>query len=172
MSKKILIAGLGRHGKDTACEYLRDTYGLSFKDSSRAAAEIFIFDRLKDVDEGYISIDECYEDRHTGNNRKLWFDMICEYNKEDPTRLARKILESNDIYCGMRSIEELTACKAKGVFDVTVWIDAEERLGITEASSSITIKKEDCTFIIKNNGWEEDLYTSLDVLYNAAIKER
>jgi len=170
MSKKILIAGMGRAGKDTACEYLRDQYGMSFKDSSRAAAEIFIFDQLKDVGDGYISIDECYEDRHSGNNRKIWFDMICEYNKDDPTRLARKILETNDIYCGMRSIEELTACKESGVFDVTIWIDAEDRLGITESSDSITIKKEDCTFIIKNNGLEQDLFTSLDIVYNTVIK--
>jgi len=92
--------------------------------------------------------------------------MISDYNKDDPTKLARKILEVNDIYCGMRSKRELDACVESGVFDLTVWIDAEARCGITETKESITVSKHDCDIIIYNNGTEKDLEVEASKFYN------
>ncbi len=149
----VLITGLGRHGKDSLCEILRDQYGYKFVSSSFFAAKEFIFDRLKDIN-GYETVEDCFNDRHSGNNRAMWHDLICEYNKENKARLAKRIMQDNDIYCGMRCINELNECKRQSVFDITVWVDATERVGITEGPESISITKEDCDIIVYNNGPE------------------
>jgi len=152
----ILITGYGRAGKDTFCEILRDKFGMTFTSSSWFMANEFIFDELKES-RGYKTVEDCYNDRHSEGSRELWYNMISDYNKDDPTKLARKILEVNDIYCGMRSKRELDACVESGVFDLTVWIDAEARCGITETKESITVSKHDCDIIIYNNGTEKTL---------------
>ena len=145
---KLCILGYKRNGKDHAAEFFRDNFGMSFQSSSQAAAEIFIYDLLKDK-YGYTSFQQCFEDRM--NHRGEWFDLICEYNKNDPARLAKKILENSTTYVGMRSSEELDACKKQGIFDLVIWIDAEERVGV-EDSNSCTITKDQADIIIENNG--------------------
>lgn len=118
-NKKILIIGHGRHGKDTVAELISKNTGLTFKSSSKAAAMLFIYDILKHS-EGYDSFEECYLDRH--NKRALWHNMICEYNKEDPSKLAKDILKYNDMYVGMRSNKELLECKRNNLFDYIIGI--------------------------------------------------
>jgi len=147
----LLIAGYARHGKDTAAEFFRDNFGLTFKSSSLAAEEIFIFDALKDKYQ-YKTIQECFDDRV--NHRAEWADMINEYNKEDGSRLARSILKSSNCYVGMRDPHEVNACLEAGLFDLVIWIDACERLP-KEDISSIKITKDIADVIIENNDTEE-----------------
>jgi group I intron endonuclease len=116
---KILILGHARHGKDTLAELIGKKTGLLHKSSSLAAAEIFIFDKLKNK-YSYSSLSECFEDRV--NHRKEWFDLIREYNKEDNLRLVKKILKESDIYVGLRSYEELLASKKQKIFNLIVGI--------------------------------------------------
>jgi hypothetical protein len=111
---KVLIIGHGDHGKDTAAEMLEALYGLTFKSSSEAAAEIFIYEALKEK-YGYADFNECYLDRR--NRRDEWHDLICEYNKDDKARLAKEILASSDMYVGMRSDEEVQECMGQKLFD-------------------------------------------------------
>lgn len=96
---KLLIIGHKRHGKDTLAEIFRDNFGMTFNSSSNAAAEIFIYDALKNK-YGYKSFKECFYDRM--NKRAEWYDLICEYNVKDKARLAKDILKDNDCYVGMR----------------------------------------------------------------------
>ena len=116
---KILILGHGRHGKDTVAEMISKHYGLSFNSSSMACAGIFIYNRLKHV-YGYGSFEECYEDR--SNHRAEWHDMICEYNKDDGARLAKEMVQINDMYVGMRSGREINACKDQKIFDLIIGV--------------------------------------------------
>lgn len=132
MKPKLLITGYKRHGKDTVAEILRDNWGYTFQDSSRAALGLFLFDILA-VRHGYTNKEQAYQDRV--NHRKEWFDEICKYNTPDPTRLAREIMKSSDIYVGMRSKRELEACMEGGVFDHAIWVDASERLPPEDADS-------------------------------------
>jgi hypothetical protein len=44
-----MIMGHARHGKDTVCEILRDTYGFTFESSSMAAARYAIYPVLQDL---------------------------------------------------------------------------------------------------------------------------
>lgn len=148
MNSKILIIGHGRHGKDSLAEYWRDRFGMTFRSSSMAAAEIFIYQKLKDS-LGYSTLEECYEDRH--NYRDLWYEMICEYNKTNPSRLAEQILLVADCYVGMRDSREIKCCLIKGLFDIVVWVDASERVPL-ESASSFQITKDLADVIIENNG--------------------
>ena len=111
---KLLIIGHARHGKTEAAKILKRERGLQFQDSSKAAAEIFLYDLLKDK-YGYKDFEECYEDRV--NHRQEWFENICLFNKEDPARLAKEIMKDADIYCGMRSNVEIQKCIEDKVFD-------------------------------------------------------
>jgi len=116
---RILIIGHMRHGKDTVAEFIEEFTGMSFKSSSEMAAEIFIYDELKDK-YGYSSFMECFEDRM--NHRTEWYHLIKNYNKIDKARLAKDILEYNDMYVGMRSQEELNKCIEDEVFDMIIGV--------------------------------------------------
>ncbi|MBV1929741.1 MAG: hypothetical protein KUG81_09560 [Gammaproteobacteria bacterium] len=151
--KKILVLGHGRHGKDTVAERLNLSLGMSFQSSSQACSDYFIFDRLKGK-YGYKSSDECYADRHS--HRVEWFNLISEYNSKDKTRLARNILESNQLYIGMRCREELNACIEANIFDHIVWVDASGRLPPEDIKSN-TITMDDADAVILNNGTLLDL---------------
>jgi dephospho-CoA kinase len=116
---KILILGHARHGKDTVAEMIKEIYGLTFTSSSQAAAEIFLYPRLRHR-YGYNNPQECYNDRV--NRRKEWYDEICAYNKEDKARLAKAILERGDMYVGMRDNAEIEECIKQGLFDKIIGV--------------------------------------------------
>lgn len=149
---KMLVVGPARWGKDTFAEILRDNFGLKFISSSQAAADIFIYDELKGK-YGYETPEECFEDRV--NHRKEWFDLICDYNKDDKIRLAREILEKSDCYVGMRSADEINECVRQGLFDIIIWVDASNRKPM-ENASSFAIDKNLADIIIDNNGTYEE----------------
>ena len=56
----LCLVGHMRHGKDSMAEILQDEFGLRFKSSSEAAAEIFIYDVLSKK-YGYETPFECFE---------------------------------------------------------------------------------------------------------------
>jgi len=129
---KILVIGKARHGKDTACEILRDKFGLSFASSSDFVAERAVYPTLFPK-YGYKSAAEAYADRV--NHREEWRDLISAYNAEDPARLAKELLEHHDVYCGMRSLREFKAVRE--LFDCIMWVDASERVGGVDPSLDI-----------------------------------
>lgn len=147
-NKKLLLLGNMRWGKDTMAEILNNLYGYTFQSSSQAAADIFIFDELKDK-YGYETPEECFEDRV--NHRAEWYNLICDYNKDDRARLAKGILEKSDCYVGMRDRDEIEECMRQGLFDLIVWVDASKRLP-EEDKSSFNIDKSCADVIVDNNG--------------------
>jgi dephospho-CoA kinase len=137
-----------RHGKDSLAEIMNEEFGLTFKSSSQSAADIFLYDALKDK-YGYKTPEECFEDRV--NHRAEWKDMICDYNKDDRAKLAKGILAKSDCYVGMRDREEIQECLNQKLFDIIIWVDASERLPLEDASS-FNIDKTCADIIIENNG--------------------
>lgn len=161
MSKpKLFVLGYKRHGKDTVCEMIRDTYGLSFSSSSWAAAEHVVlpyFKRLKAQGfpvPAYKSVKACFDDRD--NWRSIWFDAICAFNEEDPARLSRQIFAEHYIYAGLRNVNELVAARAEGLCDAVLWIDASKRLP-PEDADSCTVTMADADIVLDNNGPEANL---------------
>lgn len=143
----LLLVGHARHGKDSLAEILQEHFGLKFKSSSEAAAEIFIYDELKDK-YGYKTPFECFEDRV--NHRSEWYELICGYNSVDKAKLAKGILEYADCYVGMRDSGEIKECIKQKLFDLIIWVDASGRLPL-EDTTSFNITKSDADIIIENN---------------------
>lgn len=150
---KIIITGYGRHGKDTAAEYIRDKYNLSFCSSSLFVAERAVLPHMPQ----YSSVEEAYNDRH--NHREQWYNLICNYNSEDPSRLGRELLSIYDMYVGLRSALEFRALKP--LVTATFWVDRSKVLP-PEPSTSITILPEMCDLIIDNNSTLQNLYFNID----------
>lgn len=143
--RKVLILGHGRHGKDTVAEMMHEMYGIVFKSSSWAAAEIFIYNQLRAWGYDYSSFEECYEDRH--DHRALWKSLITKYNARDRARLCREILRTNDCYVGMRC--ELEYAASRHMFTHVVWVDALKRL---PEDPTMTISRDPSMIVIDNNG--------------------
>jgi len=144
---KLLIIGHGRHGKDTLAEIFERDYDMTFKASSVAASEIFIYDILK-YKYGYKTPDECFNDR--GNHRAEWYNLICSYNEHSKSRLAMDIMSTSDCYVGMRDHEEILECKKHGIFDLVIWVDASLRLP-DENSDSFNVSLDMADIVIYNN---------------------
>ena len=137
-------------GKDTCAEYLKKHLGLSFESSSWFACNHFIYDKLKS-EKGYSSIQECYDDRHSSGMRQWWFDLICQYNRDDPAKLGRELFKTHDLYVGLRSRREHQQL-IKEIPSLSIWISADKRIKELEDDSSCTVTEEDADFIITNNG--------------------
>lgn len=181
---RVLVLGYARHGKDTVCERLRDVHGFRFTSSSAFCAERVVapaLDRLAArhlAADGrrnefpypgpYMTLEEMFQDRT--KHRAFWFDAIAAYNRPDGSRLAREIFAENDVYCGLRNLEEFEAAKEAGAFDVVVWVDASRRLP-GEDESSCTVHYGLADVIVDNNGPREDLDAAVDALA-ALLKTR
>lgn len=152
MSKKYLIIGHGAHGKDSFAEILCEITGLRFESSSKAALDA-IFPSLN-------AIGDCFNKNELKSKkdafssrwryRDLWKELITLYNTPDKSALCRKILESSDVYVGMRCDKEYQA--SKHLFDKVFWVDASERLDL---EPSMKINYDPSMFFIDNNG---DIY--------------
>jgi len=145
---KLMIVGYGRHGKDTVCDIINREYNYTFQSSSMFCAELFIYETLRDK-YGYTSIEQCYEDRH--NHRSEWYNLISNYNAEDPTRLGKELYSRYDIYCGLRNSTEFHGLRNCGEFDYAIWVDRSKHLP-PESSDSISIQPWMADYIIDNNG--------------------
>jgi hypothetical protein len=163
---KLLIIGHARWGKDSLAELLNEEFGYTFESSSQSAANIFLYDALKDK-YGYSTPEECFEDRV--NHRQEWYEAICDYNKDDRARLAKGILERSDCYVGMRDRDEIEECLRQGIFDLVIWVDASERLP-EEDASSFNIDKSCADIIIENNNTFEEFKTKVSRLGKILLK--
>jgi hypothetical protein len=146
MRRKLLIIGSARHGKDTVCELLQ-SHGYTFKSSSEVALSVAIYPYLKDK-YGYTSELECFKDR--SNHRSEWFDLVAAYNYGDKARLAGKVYESSDIYCGLRARAEFKYVK-RDFNPIIIWVEAGgRRKHESIESNQLTIEEAD--IVIDNNG--------------------
>jgi dephospho-CoA kinase len=162
---RIVITGHGRHGKDTVSEILRNRYAFTFTSSSAYVARRAVFPTLRER-YGYETVEQCYEDRHA--HRQEWYDLIVEYNTPDRARLGRELLSEFNIYCGLRSLEELEALRAEQLVDHVVWVDASGRLPL-EPASSLTIRAQHADHVVDNNGTLEQLVVEVDDLMRKII---
>lgn len=168
---KLMVVGYARHGKDTACEYLRDRYGFTFVSSSDFVLETAVRPRLAQEGYTYSSTKECQAQRETVPDwRRIWFEAIRDYNTPDPARLGKELYAQYDIYCGIRRIEEFNALK-EGTFDFSIWIDASVRLP-PEADTSNTLSSTITDYVVNNNTSIVDLHRRLDGLMTGILNQK
>lgn len=163
---KLFICGHARHGKDTVAEIIRDDFGLSFDSSSHFAMNRFLRDELKNrYGLTYETAEECYRDRV--NHRAKWFQIIADYNLDEPRRLSEEIFKAHDIYVGIRNRVELY--DARDLADFAVWVDASKRVPIPEGVGSNNITPDDCDFSIPNNGDIRALYQKVRKIFRRIV---
>lgn len=162
---KVLIIGHGRHGKDYAGKYLANRLGLRFGSASAFMAEKFMFDHMNRLGFNYSTWQECFEDRHEGNNREIWFEALNGYNALDSTRFVREYLAIYDVYTGLRNEEMFWACDADMLFDVVVWVDAKHRVA-QESSTTCQVTSDMADYIVLNNGTTSQFNIELDLFCN------
>jgi len=174
---KLMICGFGRAGKDSVADQISKRLGVKTQCSSSLAARHVIapqinklfdsdyIDRIAKVEGKWVHPDiiekNLFETRHEGDGRKIWFDAICEYNKEDPTRLMRKLYDIADVYVGCRSLREFLAGQHE-CFQFSIWVDGSKR--VAPEITTCEIKPENCDIIIDNNGTEFELTAKVDRL--------
>jgi len=143
---KLFIVGHGRHGKDTAGDFLARKLELRHTSSSHFAADKVVRPWLAEkYDLHYSTLEECFEDR--GNHRMEWREAIESFNKKDPSALSKAIFAEFDTYQGIRSRREFLA--SKGLASLSIWIDASERC---DDDPSCDILEDDCDITVRNNG--------------------
>lgn len=147
---RLMICGYGRHGKDTVCEMMTP---WKFVSSSIFVAKVAVYPTLK-IRYNYKFLKQCYNDRI--NHRAEWHTLISAYNKQDLARLARELYKKYDIYCGIRCCKEFAAVQDEGLFALSIWVDASERLP-PEDIDSCTVTKHMCDVVLENNGTLEQL---------------
>lgn len=131
---KLFVCGYAQHGKDTAAEFIRENYGLTFESSSHFCMRLFLREQLRNVyGMEYPNEEACFADRVY--HRPTWAVLIAKYNAYDPARLSREIFAEHDIYVGIRSKRELD--EARHLADLVIWIDRPGQQ--TEPKSSNTL---------------------------------
>lgn len=157
-SKRILIIGHGKHGKDTVAEMLRDHYGIRFMSSSRFAIDRAVWPLVKDTGV-WKSADDLYNDR--ANHRDMLFHAIRAYNLVPGPSLAEQMFsEGYDCYVGMRSRDEFE--KSRKDFRFVVWVDASRRCP-PEPGTSMELRREDADLVIDNNYGLEGLKVEVEL---------
>lgn len=159
---KLIIGGYGGHGKDEVCRILKEKTGLTYAGSSWTACEFVVYPKIKDIF-NYETPQMCFEDRR--NHRELWFNLICEFNENDLSRLGKIIFSKNNVYCGIRNIHELNSIQENRLIDCFIWVDASKRMP-NESDTSCTVNKEDSDYVLDNNGTLQDLDKEIDKLLN------
>lgn len=146
----LMVMGHGRHGKGTFCTLAKQHFNLSSMGSSLYACNTFLFEMLREKF-GYATVAECYADRHRNDAmRELWYKEIFAFNTPDRTRLGRGIYAEAPIYDGVRDDLEFLALKQAGLIDLSIWIDASERMPL-EPETSIKVNASHADIILTNN---------------------
>ncbi len=134
----IAFCGHGRAGKDTAGRLLWRKTPLLYTGSLSWAGLPHMASVLNMCEQ------DAWETRH--KFRQHWKDELDEFRKDDATKLIRMSLAKGNIVVGIRAKEELTAAKAAGLLDFTVWV---HRAGVPE-DPTVTYTWRDCDLVLFN----------------------
>lgn len=153
MKKKILICGMGRAGKDCACEYLAQITGLRNAGTTSKYLAEYVAQKLG------VSVEEAYARRHESDEmRVIWYNIGNEIRKNDPSILIRTALEHGEITGGVRDWEEVVRARRDGLVDLVVWIE-NNRVAV---DPTVKFGPEACDLVIQNNGSLEEYHERLE----------
>ena len=172
----LVIIGPGRHGKDTAAEYLANTYGLRAPSPWDAGLAEMVLPLMRatfgcktaeDVKRirhsiGYSAVGDPTQDfspLHEVNMRAVLYEAITLTGHE---RAYDTVMANSDVYIGARRIGELMYVKSKGA--KVIWVDAYDRIPEREGSDSMELTVDEADFIIDNSGTPQEMYDQLDAL--------
>lgn len=130
----IMLLGYGRAGKGTFCD-VANKMGMTAISSSYMACKLGAFDALAEK-HGFASSEAFYPNRHV--DRQGCYEAICDMVAHDRAYLGEKIFEAYNIYDGCRDDQEFYAIRDAGLIDLTIWIEAGDRIPAESADSMKT----------------------------------
>ena len=160
MSFVIAISGRGQAGKGTFSGMLTNLTTLRCGQSTSQAMAEMVYRKSEEGCFGvqFKDVQECWDRR--SEFRKLWGELIAEYNRPHGITLYQDMLERNDILDGIRRLKELNACREHGIVDLTIWIERAE----APEDASLDYGMYDCDIAVMNNGTLEDLAVKAEIL--------
>ncbi len=159
---KLLILGHAGHGKTTVAQLIAEQTGLTFKNSSELALEIFLYQELQKLGYNYSSKAAAYNCRVSPWMREIWFRAMAEYNRQDPARLAKEVLKHADMYVGMRAAREINASIKQNLFDHIIWVDNPNKP--PEKDTSMELEYTDKMHYLYNGGAYNELVKAVEEL--------
>lgn len=146
---KVLFVGDGRAGKDEAASTIARITKLQYAGSFSWAVLPLIAHALD------IHPQIAWDTRRA--NRQFWYEFCNDLRKNDPSLLARMVLENGEVTAGMRDKVELEAVKREALFNHIIWVS---RPG-TPRDPTITFGPDDCDGTIRNGGTLEEFHITL-----------
>jgi hypothetical protein len=143
--------GMGRAGKDTACEWFRDHTPLRFVGSSSWSCKEYVAMRLD------LPVQEAWETRH--QRRLEWKQLMDEYREQrgHSACVCKMLEDGNDLICGLRNRTEIVAARAEGLVDLFLWVDNPR----VPVDPTVDFTIEDCDLVIRNAGAYAEYYARL-----------
>jgi hypothetical protein len=80
-----------------------------------------------------------------------------------PTLVGHDVWEEVEVYSGVSDIVEYRYLAANKLFDLSIWVDAEERVQ-RRKDSGMTVSIKQAQYVIDNNGSLQDLNCNVDAL--------
>jgi hypothetical protein len=145
----ICILGPGGCGKDTAGIWFNQNTKLDFIGSNSWIMAPFI---AKELGQG---VEEAYNTRR--ENRQYWRDWINRIRVKDSAIVAAMAFSQADVAAGFRAIIELEAAKARGMIDLSIWIENPN----VEPDPTLEIQARDCDIVVYNTASLKDFYQRL-----------
>ncbi len=143
---KIMVSGHGGHGKDTVAKFIARHTTLRYVASTSWFAAEKMWQEQVDEKPFFISdfpdVQSWYNARRSC--RDFWARWIDKYNINDPSRLYRECLESQDILTGVRRTREFEA--ARPLVDSAIWVEMPG--GDFDPTQEYGAEK--CDYIIQN----------------------
>lgn len=151
-TKILIISDGAQTGKDSVADILTK-FGFKCLASSSFATSRVMMPYFESIGKAYETEEACFADRM--NHRALWYEKIEAYNEPTWNRISREMFEDGySVYIGMRSPKEFEA--SRDLYDHILFVDASERVAAEDRSSN-GMTKDMATYILNNNGPEENL---------------
>lgn len=158
LTPKLAIVGFGRSGKDTAAEVIAAHSNLKYDGRTGSTSGVILSRMLTNPRYAGLSREEVYSRRLV--DRELWYEVgreICNH-EDDAAGLVKECLRTGNIVVGIRSAEELKACRQERLFDSVIWIDGGSRVPV---DTTVHFGRSDCDLVIENHGTLEEFKRKL-----------
>ena len=152
MSKKILLVGYGRAGKDEGLSYLAALTRLRNAGCTSVYLAKYVARELG------ISESEAYQTRH--QRRDEWYEIGVLLREKDPGVLLREALANGPLTGGVRDLEEIIEARRCNLVDLIVWVQ-NFRVPIDE---TVKFNASHCDVIVQNNGTLDEYQDKLQRL--------
>ena len=151
--KTVMFVGMGRAGKDTACEYLSQITTLRNAGTTSKYLCEYVAAKLG------LPVEEAYARRHESDEmRTFWYHSGNELREQGPTTLIRRALEHGEITGGVRDYAEIVAARTEKLIDIIIWVDNNR----VKTDPTVKFTPRECDLVIMNHWSLEEFYRRID----------